>query len=333
MLSTNPNSAKGTNQTAMLSTRPTLPIQLNPPSVMLSTSPTVPTAHNMPTSGIICKGHVSQSSSRSSSRSHHRAEGEVLHLEEDSTDIGSAASDVEAPHSQFSSCFSTPCVTDNEDEKGKDRLRLTQVNFKELKRRRNFVGTPLEPIAGTPAGMSEHPPTFHIESGTQSEESEQPKDGFRRPPGLFSPQRCRRTRGTALLSTAAELPARRSRGILNKRVPKAVVTQPVLSTAPEDLSDDAHVLPFSPTRRARLAIINLAKCSEAPLKVQMETDINLTTTTLAKALLDPMVPVKKKPIFSDDRQMATIGEPVKKRVTPWLLAEPECVIVLTAVPR
>lgn len=123
--------------------------------------------------------------------------------------------------------------------------------------------------------------------------------------------------------------------MVNKRAPKAVKTQPVLSTAPENMIDDAHVLPFSPTRRARLAIINLAKSSDSPLKVQMEPDISLTRTniTLAQALLDPMAPVKKKPIFSDDRQMSANGVPVKKRVTPWLLAEPECVVVLTAVPR
>jgi len=321
---------------AMLSTRPTLPIQPNSLSAMLSTTPTLPTAHNMPTSGIRCMGHVSTHSvdlKLGSSRNQHGVEGAALQLEEDSTDIGSAASDVEAAHSQSSSRFSTPCVTDNEDEKGNERLRLRQVNFKELKRRRNFVGTPLEPIEGTPAGMSEHPPLFHLESGANSDNTEQSQDDFCRPPGLVSPQRCRRTKGTTLLSTAPKLPARRSRSMLNKHAPKAVVAQPVLSTAPENMVDDLHVLPFSPTGRARLAVINLAKRCEAPLKVQMETVTNFTTTTIARALLDPMAPVKKKPIFTDDRQMPVIGEPAKKRVTPWLLAEPECVLVVTAVPR
>lgn len=281
---------------------------------------------------ILCTGHVSGKNAETKlgpSRNHQRGKGAPLHLDEDSTDIGSAmSSDVEAP---YSSCFSSPCVTDNEEDKSMGRSWLRQIHGGSNNRRSNFAGTPLEPISGTPAGMSEHPPLFHMpESGASSDDCEEPQvrrqGEFRRPPGLYSPQRSRRPKGTTLLSTAPKSPARGRKG-------KSVAEQSVLSTAPENLVPHLHTLPASPNRRARLAIMSQAKRSEAPLKVQMGAEINFAAFKFAKSLLDPLEPVKKKPLFTDAHQISNAGEPVKKRVTPWLLAEPECVVDATAMPR
>lgn len=260
-------------------------------------------------------------------RDQQRTKGSPLHLDEDSTDIGSAmSSDVEAPHS---SCFSSPCVTDSEEDKsiGRPWLRQRTTN----NRHRNFKRTPLEPISGTPAGMSEHPPLFHMPTGgASSDEAEmsepQRQQEFRRPPGLCSPQRSRRLKGPTLLSTAPKSPMR-------ARKSKNVVAQSVLSTGPENLVTHLHALPPSPTRRARLAIMSQAKRCAAPLKVQMEADIDLASFTFARNLLDPLEPVKKKPLFTDVRQMSNVSEPVKKRVTPWLLADPEHVVDAATMPR
>jgi len=75
-----------------------------------------------------------------------------------------------------------------------------------------------------------------------------------------------------------------------------------------------------------------AKRDEAPLKVHMEAGIR------AAKNLDPARPAKKKPILADVALSSTKGfhklkpgMPVKKRVTPWLLAEP--ISVLSTVPR
>lgn len=133
-------------------------------------------------------------------------------------------------------------------------------------------------------------------------------------------------KGTTLLSTAPKSP-------LRNRKPKSATVQSVLSTGPENLVSQSYVLPVSPNRRARLAIVNQAKRCEAPLKVQMEAEINFTTFAFVKGLLDPLQPVKKKPLFNDGFQVSDSGEPVKKRVTPWLVADPECVFGTSTMPR
>jgi hypothetical protein len=122
-------------------------------------------------------------------------------------------------------------------------------------------------------------------------------------------------KGTTLLSTAPKSP-------LRSRKPKSATVQSVRAT-----------VPVSPTRRARLAIMNQAKHCGAPLKVQMEAEINFTTFVFVKGLLDPRQPVKKKPLFNDVFQISDSGEPVKKRVTPWLVADPECAFGASMLPR
>lgn len=98
----------------------------------------------------------------------------------------------------------------------------------------------------------------------------------------------------------------------------------ILATAPEQMLE-SHVLPPSPTKRARVAIMDKAKRDAAPLKVQMEVSLNLKTFSFVNSLLDPLQPVKKRPILDDfdlDKQRVKPGEPLKKRVTPWLLEAP-----------
>jgi len=134
-------------------------------------------------------------------------------------------------------------------------------------------------------------------------------------------------KGTTLLSTAPKSP-------LRSRKPKsATVQQSVLSTGPENLVPQSYVLPVSPTRRARLGIMNQAKRCAAPLKVEMEAEINFTTFRFVKSLLDPQQPVKKKPLFNDVFQISDSHQPVKKRVTPWLVADPECAFGGSTMPR
>lgn len=124
-------------------------------------------------------------------------------------------------------------------------------------------------------------------------------------------------------ATAPKLPSpRRSRK----------TTQAVLATGPENLiSCPPHVLPPSPTRRARTAIINKAKIEQAPLKVYMESKAN---AEVVNKMLDPSRPLKKKPILPEPVQCSqnlTPGMPVKKQVTSWLLEEP--IRVFAAAPR
>lgn len=193
---------------------------------------------------------------------------------------------------------------------------------------------------GTPAGMSEHPPCFFADDGHTGDCSEGtferqmstcserdcnepckpqvmvPKAEFpRAPPGLFSPQRSRRTKGQSLLSTSPKLPSPR-----RNRKPKVPSAHSVLATGPENLLP-SNVLPPSPTRRVRSAILDKAKRDAAPLKVQMESQVQ---ARVMQNLLDPMQPVKKRlPTDSlDGFPELTPGMPAKKRVTPWLLEEP-----------
>merc|ERR1739848_399948 len=92
-------------------------------------------------------------------------------IEEDSTDIGSAmSSDADMPCS--SSC------TDEESATGEDtnerrclmKQKFRLKNLRLTKREAKFRGTPLEPIMGTPAGMSEHPPCFFADEDVHTTE-------------------------------------------------------------------------------------------------------------------------------------------------------------------
>merc|ERR1719345_562316 len=106
-------------------------------------------------------------------------------------------------------------------------------------------------------------------------------DGFSAPPGLASPKRSRKAKsigmqgppGTFLATIVPvekELPSPR-----RSRKPKTLAANSFLATAPENsVVNESHVLPPSPSRRARLAILNKAKVDGAPLKVQMEAQRN-----------------------------------------------------------
>merc|ERR1719424_111802 len=122
-------------------------------------------------------------------------------------------------------------------------------------------------------------------------------NGFTAPPGLASPKRGRKAKvvgAQPLLSTAPSLSSPR-----RSRKPKNLLAHSVLATAPENLLDEVHVLPPSPNRRARAAVLDRAKSNEAPLKVQMEGHYNFTAAKLVKKMLDPTQPVKKAPLLPD----------------------------------
>jgi len=322
--------------------------------MMLSTSPSLPEQRKMPVSpGVQHSGKfITQGGGAKLGflRNRQLLKGSALQLDEDSTDIGSAmSSDAEMPHS---SSFGSPSCSDNEvavksDSSSQRKQRRTIGAFlKPSSRRGNFKSTPLETIQGTPAGMSEHPPLFFppgpIVSSTESAVCTEddptsptavPKPaGFVAPPGLASPTKSRKSKTTTarpLLATVPKVSSpRRSRKL------KTAAVQSFLATGPENLLNQAHVLPPSPTRRARTAIIDKANMDGAPLKVQMAGHNESAASGFVKRLLDPTLPVKKKPILFDSDQCLhklRPGEPAKKHVTPWLLADP--LVAFTAMPR
>lgn len=280
---------------------------------------------------------------------------ELLQLDEDSTDIGSAMSS----DAEMASSFNTPCCSDNEaagiDRKSKSNMscpvkqrRTTGVvgrNGTWRSNKANFQSTRLETIQGTPAGMSQHPPLFFTPPPAQVDAADAqsplptiPKpDGFSAPPGLASPKRSRKAKSIGMqgppgIFLATVVPVEQDLvSPRRSRKPKASAANSVLATAPENSMHESHVLPPSPNRRARLAILNKAKVDGAPLKVQMEAQSDVAETKFVKNLLDPTQPVKKKPILANFDQIShqlKPGEPLKKHVTPWLLADP-----FAAVPR
>lgn len=300
---------------------------------------------------------------------------ELLQLDEDSTDIGSAMSS----DAEMASSFNTPCCSDNEaagiDRKSKSSIPVKQRRSTGVLGRNGtwrssnkassecgsggFQSTRLETIQGTPAGMSQHPPLFFTppspaQAAAASASASDPMDmdapspaatipkpdGFNAPPGLASPKRSRKARSIGMQGPpgtffATTVPVEKDLASPRRsRKPKTLAANSVLATAPENSLHESHVLPPSPNRRARLAILNKAKVDGAPLKVQMEAQNNVAETKFVKNLLDPTQPVKKKPIlanFDQFSQQVKPGEPLKKHVTPWLLADP--LGAFAAVPR
>lgn len=307
--------------------------------MMFSTSPRF-VACSEASNTILCTGRLLEDNADSKSfLLQHRPllKRAVIQTEEDSTDIGSAvSSDADLP-------CSTICTDDESmNVEDQDRLLLKQ---KHQRNRKLTKRTPLEPILGTPAGMTEHPPLFfpsESPEGSEIECSEAPKDqavtpkadAFRRPPGLFSPQRSRKPllsppktpqrsrKPPSLLATVPKLPSQAPVASPSRRnrKPKVASSQSVLATGPEHLLGQPHVLPPSPTKRVRSAIIDQAKREAAPLKVQMESQVQ---AELRENVLDPMQPVKKRlPDSVQGLPKLTPGMPAKKRVTPWLLEQP-----------
>lgn len=275
--------------------------------------------------------------------------GSVLQLDEDSTDIGSAMSSDVDNDMPCSSSHSTPYCSDSEVASMDGRFKSDSCLLKQgrtvatllkSKSRSGKFKSSLETIQGTPAGRSEHPPLFFTPPPvsacmentdcTDAEASPVPMpkpDGFHAPPGLASPKRSRKAKAVGEQPLLATSPRRRKAKNIGP-------VKLVLATAPENLLDEANVLPPSPTRKARTAILDKAKLNGAPLKVQMEGHTNFTASKIVKKLLDPTQPVKKAPLLPDcDHWFEKLkpGEPVKKRVTPWLLADPLGSVV--AMPR
>lgn len=318
--------------------------------MMLSTTPSLPDCRNMSSvSAMSCTGRLDGKSVYSKPgllKNRPLLKRAVIQLEEDSTDIGSAmSSDADMP---YSSGLSSPSGTDGEVSlhwdgnndsclmKKRQRHQSTHAApFKLSTRPRNFKSSVLEPILGTPAGMSEHPPllftTPTVVDGSLATACARPSRlqpdpskpaGFHAPPGLLSPQRNRKPKGQSVLSTSPKMPSPRQ-----SRKSKSLAERSVLATAPENLLTTPHVLPPSPSRRMRSVILEKAKLEEAPLKVQMESEIY---AQVLKTHLDPTEPAKKR-LNSEQSFQALEPFPVKKRVTPWLLEEP--MRAFPAMPR
>jgi len=164
-----------------------------------------------------------------------------------------------------------------------------------------FCRTSLDPIPGTPHGMSEHPPlSFAVPTSSDDDEAE------------------------TSVSSATNDEAVPLAGLL---LPLA--TAALLSTVPlpgQRLADTISQLPPSaPKRRHFDADTSLE--DSTPIKVSM-----LQGHPAYKQLsLDPLKPAKKRPILAERQRKLETREPVKKRVTPWLTAEP--ITVFPAAPR
>lgn len=172
------------------------------------------------------------------------------------------------------------------DHKCRQRLSAA-ARQKPRTRRMAFGSTPLDPIPGTPVGMSEHPPLFFPNASSSGGEE---------------------SHGEALLSTA-----------------------PQHGVDPSLVAGAGLWLPTSPKRRARAALMEKAKQEGAPIKVSMQQSEDMAA--MRQRELDPMMPAKKRPIFSERLPPRALepGMPVKKRITPWLVAEP--MRLLPAAPR
>lgn len=186
------------------------------------------------------------------------------------------------------------------DQKCRQRLSAA-ARLKPRSRRAAFGSTPLDPIPGTPVGMSEHPPLF-FPAPSVSEEGE---EGEAETSPLTGP----------------------------------LLAQALLSTAPKQSMDPSLMagaglwLPTSPKRRARAAFMERAKQEGAPVKVSMQSMPQERLASTRKLALDPTMPAKKRPILADriPRRALEPGMPVKKRVSPWIVAEPQR--MLPAAPR
>lgn len=187
------------------------------------------------------------------------------------------------------------------------RIRLSAAaRLKHRNRGAPFTGTPLDSIPGTPHGMTEHPPLLFpvsrcpdVEESQTSVVEESPPDAIQLMMPL-APQ--------TLLSTSPPLGSR--------------AASPV------------SWLPKSPKKRVCAVFMEKAKQDGLPIKISMlhgSADIQKRTPPL-----DPTMPVKKRPIMSGSVAQELLdrlkpGVPVKKRVTPWILAEP--MRVFPAAPR
>jgi len=196
-----------------------------------------------------------------------------------------------------------------------------------------FCRTSLDPIPGTPHGMSEHPPlSFAVPTSSDDDEAETSVSSatasplVKLHPQAWSMDACRVGSEEAFLLAAASAndEAMPLAGLL---LPLA--TAALLSTVPppgQRLADATSGLPpAAPKRRILDAITSLE--DRTPIKVSMLQG----HPAYKKLSLDPLKPAKKRPILAEKQRKLETREPVKKRVTPWLMAEP--ITVFPAAPR
>jgi len=260
-------------------------------------------------------------------------------LEEDSTDVGSSASDAE-----------TSCSTDNELAAWTSRFRgqggrLGARNLQETRCARKW-GTMLETIIGTPVGKAENAPLLftcpppsaqnakpaEVSDASRLIAPEPRTNSVQAPPGLPSPVRTKRGARKAAGILATPAPSWEKRG--------ARATQTLLATPSPVVGESATTpsyvswLPISPTKQARIAFMEKAKQDGAPLKIHA----NCLPETFPSQEFELGVAAKLGPILAAEASASEAeggsgetgalvsktvqaGVPVKKRVTPWLFAD------------
>jgi hypothetical protein len=230
-------------------------------------------------------------------------------LEEASTEAPSGSSS-DAESAGSSSCVSDLCADDEMRadirSQGKQPLGHARASANSRPQRRSrrahFTKTALEPIPGTPVGMNEAPPLIFpqdLDPGRHFETS----PGFPR--------------------AAVQTPSALGIG-LQHNIGKKTSRKGLLATTPKIASDALN------DKQECAMFLARAKINRLPLKISALTSGEL----LPERCLDPDVPAKKRPLFLEGLNIACRlqpGVPAKKRVTPWMTAEP--VYVVVATPR
>mmetsp|Transcript_22672 Transcript_22672/g.77433 ORF Transcript_22672/g.77433 Transcript_22672/m.77433 type:complete len:305 (-) Transcript_22672:202-1116(-) len=254
----------------------------------------------------------------------------IEELEEaDSTDAGSSISDSESVCSSTSAHDIGAKVELSGPGWGASRLRRMPAA---LRNRKRFEPN-LETIPGTPIASQEleatmAPKTEPISFGLAAAPVPVPP-----PPQMAQPP-----------PPFAEVPMLQPPG-LRMPPPAPPLNAPVLcgarSSAPMLFCQGSlpGASPGSPKRRAREAMLAQARTTSLPVKVRAPA-----YATVPAARLDPAMPAKKRLVFGElshitaaAMQKLEPGEPVKKRPTDFLLAEPPRVLQLppglSAQPR
>lgn len=263
----------------------------------------------------------------------------IQEFEEDSTDVGSGVSDAESTGSSVyipsggakklkpNSVLSTAPKGEVLSAGKKARRRPVPKSLC-LGAEGYFSGTPLEPIPGSPPVSPQKRKAILLAQAAAARRpckaDEAMPNGFRPPPGLSPPRRPPGQLG---------LPDR------PKTVPTMVFTYeppaPTQNSTSLGTSSSLPVLPYgsamdgapvaSPKRYARDRMLAKAKHESMPVKVVLPE----LAASCAK-MLDPTLPVKKKPAFADSLGDAANmsmhklepGIPAKKRVSTFLFTEP-----------
>lgn len=220
-----------------------------------------------------------------------------LMLAEETTDVGSSASDAESTCSSTSSSLGGP-----------RRRQPTALHG------RFFDGTPLETIPGTPIGQSEQQGLYSLFPPQHKPHVPMSPPMAPPPPPLTVPTAVKQAVPPSPLSHLPALPQQSPTVHFMENKPKALFTQ---GSFPMTLA-----LPCSPKRRARNALITKAQKEAIPLRVLLPDD-----NMLGSVPLNPTLPAKKRPLpeFASLTAMTLQelepGLPAKKQETPFLVED------------